>query len=211
MVHINLPFANYEFARQSFLCTHKSHTLWSNCDTQWRHRIACACWGTRSPISSGPKSGPPIACRPPPRHSWFSRRAWPQSGSAHESCQLPAAATDAGWAHPLHSPLKIWCCSIPFVRCCLKVLINLKISGFTTEIGNRVIVIFFSITITITITLIVCNCNLLIFFILPLTLSLYCRSLDRNKKIRFSLKILTVYRLQSLSFVVYNYTFWLDG
>ena len=85
---------------------------------------------------------------------------------------------------------------------------GLPIANLRSEIGNRVIVIVFSITITITITLIVCNCNSVRFFecvivivlafcyyrlLLPLTFSLYFRSLGRDEKIRFSLKIF--YRL----------------
>ncbi len=66
-------------------------------------------------------------------------------------------------------------------------------SALESEIGNRVIVIFFSITITITIALIVCNCNSVRFFgcvivivlafcyyrlLLPLMFILFFESLD---------------------------------
>ncbi len=56
-----------------------------------------------------------------------------------------------------------------------KVYENLKKKTIVlSEIGNRVIVIVFSITIT----LIVCNCNCLSFLLLPLTFSLFFKSLD---------------------------------
>jgi len=81
-----------------------------------------------------------------------------------------------------------------------------------SEIGNRVIVIVVSITITIRITFIVYNCNSVRFFkcvivivlafcyyrlLLPLTFSLFFKSLDLKNVYRL---LFIVYKVYHLSF-----------